>query len=529
MNHIKVPYSQTGFFSETILDYLDSVDPLRSFYAYEVDIESVPAIISNIQNKAPLHRSILVDAINDQYTGHSPHANTTDNIAKLQADTTFTITTAHQLNIFTGPMYYIYKIVNAIRVARDLNQKFPDYHFVPCYWMGSEDHDFEEVNHLHLFNKKLEWSNFQGGSIGTYTTDGILPLLDEIRSILRSGDHLDKLIDLMSKAYSTELLADAVREMLNALFGEFGLVVIDGNCRILKNEFKDVLVDELCNRSSAPIVQQQIEALAEAGYKSQAGPREINLFYTFERSRERIVPHAEGFQLVDTGTVFSHAKMMELVENKPERFSPNVILRPVHQQMVLPNIAYIGGGSEVAYWLQLRSLFDHHNVHFPMLLLRTSAQIISSNQLKKLKKLKIDLPDIFQNVDALKKSFLQRSQGEDLDLKKEHEQITDLFKSLIDKVRSVDGSLDQWIGAEGQKVHKSLDNISRRLLKSEKTKHDDSMVRIEKLRDQLFPGNVPQERKENFMSQYSKHGSNWLHDLVDILDPFEKRFYLITE
>ncbi len=527
MKYQKIDYSQTKVFSKTVIDYLNGSEELKSFQSYNIDITQVPNIIKDINQSQKADRANLVEALQYQYKDYVPNLKVVKNITRLRDKNTFTITTAHQLNLFTGPLYYIFKILNTIKVTNDLNTRYPNYNFVPCYWMGSEDHDFEEVNHTYLFNKKVEWNKFQNGSLGEYDTEGIIPLLEEVKSIIRQAPYLEELISALNRSYSHSTLADAVRVLLDELFGRYGLVVIDGNCIALKKPFTPIIEDELSNQTSSKLVQQQIEKLESAGYKSQASPRPINLFYKTQNSRERIVLNQSTFELAGSKRSFGKDDLLKTVIEHPERFSPNVILRPLHQQLILPNIAYIGGGSEIAYWLQLKTLFEHYNIHFPMLLLRTSAQIISKNHQKKLSKLNIDTSSIFNDVESLKKAFIAHQNEIDLHLSDEKEALENLFNELGNKSEKIDASLKSWIGAEGQKSLKSLENISKRLIKSEKAKNEQSMQQIEKLVDQLFPNGSLQERRENMMPLYAQYGPNLFNKLLEILDPFEQQFYLI--
>jgi bacillithiol biosynthesis cysteine-adding enzyme BshC len=527
MNHQKIDYASTNAFSKLVMDYTQHDKKLHPFINYLPQQTEIENIVAQIKSAQKMDRKALVREIEAQYKSFVPNLKVVKNIELLQQENTFTITTAHQLNLFTGPLYYIFKILNTIRVAKDLKQIYPHYNFIPCYWMGSEDHDFEEINHTYLFNKKLEWTNMQGGSLGAYSTAGIEPLIDELKTIIRQGAHLHEIIGIFKRAYTQEKLADAVRVLIDELFGQFGVVTIDGNCAALKQPFQEILKDELEHQTSYNLVGKQIEALEKVGYKSQAAPREINLFFNSENARERIIKTENSYQLADSNQEFSKEELFAIVDIAPEKFSPNVILRPLHQQLVLPNIAYIGGGSEVAYWLQLKTLHQQYNIHFPMLLLRTSAQILSENQLKKLAKLGIETTDIFKETEILKKEFIARQNIFDLELAEEHKTIEQLFSQLSDKASSIDASLKDWIGAEGQKTAKSLESISKRLIKSEKTRNDQSMEQIEKLKEMLFPSGSLQERKENFSPFFATSGNAFFNQLLEVLDPFDMRFSLI--
>jgi bacillithiol biosynthesis cysteine-adding enzyme BshC len=527
MNHQKIAYASTNAFNKLVIDYIHQEKNLRPFYSYLPEKQGIETIIEQIKSAQKMDRTALFKAVKNQYKKDVPNLKVVKNIELLQQENTFTITTAHQLNLFTGPLYYIFKILNTVRVASDLKQQYPQYNFIPCYWMGSEDHDFEEINHTYLFNKKIEWSHSQGGSLGEYNTTGIEPLIDEIKTIIRQGAHLHEIIGIFKRAYAQEKLADAVRVLIDELFGHYGVVTIDGNCAEFKKPLQAILKDELEHQTSFHLVQKQIEALEKVGYKSQAAPRELNLFFKTPYARERIIKTETGFQLAESNQHFTKEELIAIVDAAPEQFSPNVILRPLHQQLVLPNIAYIGGGSEVAYWLQLKTLHQHYNLHFPMLLLRTSAQILNESQLKKLAKLGIEHTDIFKDTETLKKEFIARQNVFDLELKEEHQQIQSLFDQLSEKATGIDASLKDWIAAEGQKTAKSLESISKRLIKSEKLKNDQSMDQIEKLKELLFPNGSLQERKENFAPFYAESGHAFFNQLLEILDPFDVRFSLV--
>lgn len=528
MHSTPIPYHQTGFFSNTALDYIDRADSLRPFYRYEPGMETFDQVLEDMKVNS-WSRETLVGALNDQYGDFDLHPAVEGNIESLNKENTFTVTTAHQLNLFTGPLYYIYKILNVIRLSEDLNARYPDHHFVPCYWMGSEDHDFEEINHTYLFNKRIQWTNEQGGAVGTYSTAGITDLIPEVRQIIRQGNHLDTLMNIMQDAYEEPHMSQAVRKLLHHLFASYGLVVVDGSTRSLKQPFSAIIIDELTNQSSSTIVNEQIGRMESRGYKAQANPRPINLFYNAGRQRERIVPDGEDFKLADSGEAFKRSQFLDIASNYPERFSPNVILRPVHQQCIMPNVAYIGGGSEVAYWLQLHTLFLHHGVHFPMLLQRTSAQIIAKFQAKKLDKYGLPLEQIFENADSWKRDYANQQQDVNLELKDEQTGVQSLFDKLKTKATAVDPSLDKWIGAEEQKVLNALDNISKRLIKAEKDKHDVAMNGMDNLKENLFPEGQLQERRENFMAFYAQEGPSWLADLKEELDPLDFRFKILHQ
>lgn len=529
MTDTQISFSQTNSFSKLIVDYLAEDVAVQPFYQYRPTIDAIEQVIADKQKEA-INRNTLSEAVWLQYESlENIPAQVSSNIHALNDKHTFCIVTAHQLNIFGGPLYLIYKIAQTISTCKQLKEKYPAYNFVPVYWLGSEDHDFEEINHIHLFNKKIEWTDKQGGATGAYSTQSILSALQELKSILGESSFADELMILMENAYHQETLTKASRYLANALFGKHGLVVIDGDDALLKRQFISILKDELLHQTSHQWVLQQNNKLENLGYKQQAYPREINLFYLSKNSRERIEYHlAENkYVVLNTSISFSREAILQELEQHPERFSPNVILRPLYQQKVLPALAYIGGGGELSYWLQLKTLFEQYSVCFPQLILRNSALLIHSATYKKIEKMHLSVLDFFQQTESLKKYYITQNTKEDLDITSFKLEVETTFIKLQELAKEIDPTLVGTVGAELQKSLQSMDNIQKRLVKSLKQKNETTLNQIEKIKMQLFPENTLQERIENFSAYYIKYGSAFIDDLVDIFDVYNKQFLLI--
>jgi bacillithiol biosynthesis cysteine-adding enzyme BshC len=309
MTVTQIPFSQTNLFSKLILDYISQHENVKPFYNYEVSIDAIESVIAEKQ-KETINRNVLVETIKKQYAGLEVPAHVSENITSLENPTTFCVVTAHQLNVFGGPLYYIYKIAQTISTCNQLKTKFPNYNFVPVYWLGSEDHDFEEINHIYLYNKKIEWQDKQGGATGEYSTNSILPLIEEIKTILGESEFANQLIEIFQKAYAQPTLTHATRYLVNALFGAYGLVVVDGNDTTFKQQYAAIMRDELVHQNSFKLVTQQLAQLDTKGYKQQAFPREINLFYLSKNSRERIVKENSEFRIQNSELKFTESEIL---------------------------------------------------------------------------------------------------------------------------------------------------------------------------------------------------------------------------
>ena len=522
-----ISFRHTNLFSNLILDYMSLHDKVKDFYHYPPTSDAIETIIED-KKRESIDRIVLADTVLRQYAGYSISTVVTEHIESLRNENTFCIVTAHQLNIFTGPLYYIYKIAQTISACRQLKEKYTTYNFIPVYWMGSEDHDFEEINHIHLFNKKIEWENKQGGATGDYNTASLLPLVDELERLLGSAQYTDVLSEHFRKAYLHKDLSKATRYLVDVLFGQYGLLVIDGNDKTLKRIFSDVMKDELLNRHSYKLVKEQLSKLEAKGYKQQATPRELNLFYLSKHSRERIEweESSATYKVVNTSVRFTKEEIEKELENYPERFSPNVILRPLYQQKVLPSLAYIGGGGEVAYWLQLKPVFEYYNINYPQLLVRNSALLINGHTLKKIEKLDFSLLDFFKDLETLRKEYIAAHTEENIDVTVYKSAISGEFEKLKELAKNIDASLVNTVGAEMQKSLQSIDAIEKRLMKSLKQKNETALNQIEKLKGQLFPDNSLQERKENFSVYYNTQGQEFIENLISEFDVYHKQFLI---
>lgn len=516
-----IPYSETGLLSKLITDYINQAPALAHFYNRPDVIE---AYFQQIEEKAAnypkAHRAILSESLQRQYGDLSITAAVNDNILALKDDKTFTITTGHQLSLFSGPLYFIYKIVSAINTAKALKSKYPDYHFVPVYWMATEDHDFEEIASFVTLTGKLKWERNVSGAVGRLDTSGLDQLFGVLKREFTSGKHAEEITDLFKKAYlKYNSLTEATRFLVNELFGETGLVIIDGDDRELKQLFTPYLEMELQHSFSYEAVRQTNEQLS--GYTVQVNPREINLFYMKDSIRSRIIRQDRIFSVLDTDITFTEEQLAAEVNKYPERFSPNVILRPLYQEVVLPNLSYIGGAGELAYWLQLKAVFQKADIVFPILKLRNSVVLLSEKEIRKIEKLELSISDLLKNVTDLTTFIAVRSADFPVNLTNEIAIVQELFSNLEKLVQKTDASFAGAVSAQKQKQLNGLLKLEKRLLNAQKRKNADEIARALELRKLFFPFQTFQERVLNFSVFYKDFGNSFTESLIDELDPFD--------
>jgi bacillithiol synthase len=513
-----LPLGETHSFSPIFLDYLAGEEALGSFYCCRPEVASVPKVIQQ-KKLTETARQTLQAAIQRQYGALKLAPALAQNIRLLSQPTTFTVTTGHQLNIFSGPMYFIYKIVTVVKACQQLKKLYPAHDFVPVYWMASEDHDVAEINHTWIEHQKITWNTPQTGPVGRFSLEGFEAVINAIPGSAEP----------FATAYrEAKNLADATRQFVNALFAEYGLLVVDGDDSTLKAQFSSVILDDLRTHRANDFVNEASGQLDALGYKSQIFPREINFFYMEDGLRARIVKENDTYHILGTDTYFDEVEMEHMVRDFPERFSPNVVMRPLYQETILPNIAYVGGPAEVAYWLQLKGVFDHYQVPFPLVMPRNFGLVVQEPVARKMKKVPLNLTDWFLPTDALATQFARTHSEHPLELASQQQKIERLFASIKTQAAAIDSTLEAMVLAQRKKALNSLQAIEKKMLRAEKRYLSDKIRQIQEVKQSLFPGGGLQERKWNVLP-FLWTNPQLIPQLVEHMDAFQFQMYVFFE
>ena len=533
-----ISYKDTGFFSPTVIDYLENRAELRSFYGYRPDMDGFAELLKN--KKVVADREILYRVLTKQYAHNEQGENSkfkiqnsklvADNIDLLKADNTYTITTGHQLNIFAGPLYFLYKIATAIKLAQQLKTAHADKNFVPIYWMASEDHDFAEINYTNIGGKKVHWWYEASGATGRINPDTMRQALNQYKGVLGMEGHSQELAEIVEAAYTRfDKLADATRYLVNALFGQYGLVIIDADDHEFKQQFAPIMEQDIIGQHSYKNISTTNEQLQKQGVHIQVNPREINFFYLKDSLRERIVFEDDSYQVMNTDIRFTEAELKQEIATAPERFSPNVVMRPLYQECILPNIAYIGGGAEIVYWLELKSNFDFYKVDFPVLILRNSAIVVRKEQAAKIERMDLDVAALFKQTDALQTEWIKKHSDHNLSLDGEWRELTSVFEKIKLRSYKIDPTLSASAAAVQARLKHAVDNLEKKLVKAEKRNYQVRLEQLAIVKAELFPKDSLQERTENFGLMYVKWGQSFIDELVHHFKPLDFEFTILTE
>jgi len=282
----------------------------------------------------------------------------------------------------------------------------------------------------------------------------------------------------------------------------------------------EVITDEVFNSRAESVLKDNLQFL-EANYKVQAQPREINFFHLGEGYRERIVKHGDGYAVNNTDVKFTAEELTTLIKEEPESFSPNVMFRPLYQEMILPNLAFVGGSGELSYWLELKPLFEYYNVNFPALIMRNSATIAGGAVLNKLQKLQMNATDFFGDIEELVKDYVRRNSTADTSLEAERASLEKVFEAIVAKAETVDPTLKQSAAGELQKALNALANLEGKMLKAEKRNQETGVNQLRSVHASLFPEGTLQERRENFMPYYT---AEFINTMVETLNPLDGEF-----
>ena len=522
-----IPYASTNSFSKIIEDYIEDISLLKPFFKHDVSLQGIKNAIKE-RKQYSTNRKLLVDVLQKQYASSTLTPKQKYNIEQLANDNCFTITTAHQPNLFTGQLYFIYKILHAIKLAAYLKTALPENNYVPIYYMGSEDADLEELNHVYIKGEKYEWKTNQTGAVGRMKVDnGLIALIDLIAGQILVEPFGNEIITALKNCYQlNNSIEQATFLLVNELFAKYGLLVVLPDNADLKRSFIPIVEKELVEGFSHKKVLETVKNVP-AKYKVQASGRETNLFYLKEDKRDRIEKVSGDWSVVNIGVRFTNAEILAELNNYPERFSTNVILRPVFQEMILPNIAFIGGGGEIAYWLELKKVFEAVNVPYPMLVLRNSFLLAGVDSTELISKLNFSTQNLFLPQQTLINNTVKNETALQLSLKTEIDELGTLYQKIKIISSAIDVSLTKHTDALHKNATNKLITLQKKMLRAEKKKFDAQIRQIQKLKNQLFPTNNLQERVENFLPYYAKWGGAIVDELYTSSLALEQKFSIL--
>jgi len=514
------------------LDYLYNFENVKEFYPTDFrDKDKYLQKFKKVAESSSGLRAELFSIISAQYNNVSPSGETNKNINLLKNENTLAIVTGQQIGIVSGPLYTLYKIITAIKLSKFLSERYDTFNFVPIFWLESDDHDFNEIRSINIINQTNDLVNiFYGdelhegdniGSVGLLKVNhSIHDFFSRLNENLRKTEFTSEIIKQLKNFYKEgNSLKEAFKQLIFWLFDYYGLLIFDPQDSKVKNLLKPVFKKEITDFRKHTAKLVNVSATLEEKYHAQVKVKPINLFYSIDGGRFLIEPLENEFGLKRKRKKFTYDELMELIENEPKNFSPNVLLRPICQDTILPTAFYVAGPSEISYFAQVMPLYEFYNIETPFLYPRSSATIVEKNITAILDKYDINITGLFIDQEKVKQKIVESISKTALDqiFNELTAKIDIAFDELKERLFEFDRSISEASLKYKGKVFHYTNELKNKAIESQKRKYESTLRQIDKAIIKIYPDNNLQEREINFIYFANKYGVDILKQIFEEL------------
>jgi len=539
---ITLPFSAIPGTPQLFNDYVTNESDARNYFmGHFSDLMAYETHLQLLERRTYL-RAQLYDALVAQNKGFFSPAASFSNLEAFKDERTFAVVTGQQVGLFTGPLYTIYKALTAVQLSRWLSDQFPAYRFIPMFWLESEDHDFLEINNAGVITKENEFARVQYAQpdeeddsrnltpISRLAIDErIESTLHALREHLQESDFTDEMFRTLRSMYTPgNGLQTSFARLFNDLYPESGLVFVDPSDPTLKQLLAPVILQEL---ETYPTTGEEVikrSAELEERYHAQIKPRAVNLFLLHRGNRYPVEPNEYGFFLRGTRQRFTNEEMLDIANNEPERFSPNVLLRPIMQDFLLPTAAYVAGPSEVSYFAQLQPAYDHFQVPMPVIFPRSSLTILERKVDKVFRKFELPYAAMFaDDEEAFRMITADDSTDNALDFDEFRQLMEEWSERFLKEAVRENANLEGPADTTVRNMRKALSVFEEKLFQHRRQKHDVLTRQIEKMHVYLAPEGKPQERQVNVTTFLNRYGRDILPRLEEASLPFPAEHRLL--
>jgi bacillithiol biosynthesis cysteine-adding enzyme BshC len=530
---MSIPYNSLPSYSELFIKYTDDFESLADFY--EFDFKKTEDFQKCIELKKETYlkgktffRNEVTDILKEQNKKFESSEKTFENIQLLNDHNTFAVVTGQQIGILTGPYYTILKALNTIQLSDKLKENFPEYNFVPVFWLEADDHDFAEINNIDIISKENELKNlkyFENGEeqekylkpVGKIIIDEhIESFKQDLRNSFNHSDFTDSLFDLINETYKEGTdLKTAFALFMNKLIKDKGLIFIDPTDNEIKKLLQPVFEKELATfpEICEKVINTSVEL--EENFAVQVKPKAINLFYIHEGNRYLIEPRENDiFALKHSRQKFTKEELFGLLESNPERFSWNVVTRPICQDYLLPTVAYIGGPSEIAYFGQFRQVYRSFDITMPVIYPRTSVTILENRVISFMEKYSIGFQEFFNEKEIGIKLLNENSDASaDQIFSDMKEEIRGIFYTYEKELVKIDAKQTEGFSKRNNQFLESLDVAKEKFINSQSKQNEVISNQLSKALLFVYPDNILQERVLNITYFLNKYGTEFINYL----------------
>ena len=509
-------------FSKLFKSYTSNFAELGEFYSVNpFNDDEIASKASNLK-KGSIHKE-FIGALKE-FHAHL-HLDQEAQIEKLSQTDSLAIVTGQQLGIYGGHLFTIYKTISTILLAKEWEKKL-SRPVVPVFWLADEDHDFEEISWFGIPGnddfKKLEYKAESNDQLVSdiFINDQIKELRTSIKSEMFDTDFSDEIWSFFDTCFQQgSTFRNAFASMMDHLFGKHGLLIVGSNFGAVKALLSDTFKGSIQNRSTIFNSLEEKTKKLDSNFHQQVVLSESNLFFIDDNDRRLKLDIEDGKWSAGTNE-WTEDELLDLIEIHPEKFSPNVFLRPIIQDQLLPTLGYVAGPGEIAYYGQMRDLYPHFDLEMPIIFPRFSATLIESGIDRVLDKIPFEFHRYGERIEDLEKEYAKKSESTDIealfkDWKNEVKSASEVPKEII---TDIDGSLEGLVGKTVSGFETELDKLKGRVYRSIKQQEETQLQRIRKIKGQLYPGNGLQERMVSFMYFMNKYGQGIWDELLNELE-----------
>jgi bacillithiol biosynthesis cysteine-adding enzyme BshC len=538
----EIQFSELPEQSKLYTDYIYDFEKVRKYYGVDFsndnELRNHFSIVSAGFNPK---RKKIVELLRRQNAQLNNSADYESMLATLSSENALAVVTGQQVGLFCGPLYTLFKTISAIKLASELKERFPEFEFVPVFWLEGDDHDLDESNHIHLLNSTSDVVRVE--AIFTNDEEENLQPLSEIKfdasieqvfqqvdALLPASDYKPALVNVLAAYYKEgETYSTAFARTLTKILGN-NILLIDPYDAEIKKILKPIFEKEFQTypKTSEEVIKQSAEL--EENYHVQVKPRVINLFYIEDGMRRGLEPIGSGMSLRGTKRKLMPEQIRMILETKPESFSPNVVLRPVCQDYLLPTAGYVAGPGEIAYFAQLKGVYQHFGVGMPPLFPRATATILERRVAKIMDKYQLNFLDAFENFEIIMEKALTAANPENIP--GEFEKTTAEIKKAIDRleplIMRVDPTLKGTMDSTISRMLYHLQHLEEKTTAGYRRKNEQVLQQTKKFQQSIFPNRELQERVLNFTYFYNKYGEEFMELLFRELPAYAKAHKVIT-
>jgi len=527
INFSDIPGHQNLF-----LDYLYEFENVADFFANDFrNRENYLKIFRSISESRQDFASRIPDIISNQYANLNPSGKTAQNIKKLADKKTLAIVTGQQLGILGGPLYTFYKIITAIKLSQFLSERYDDYNFVPVFWLEGDDHDFNEVRTIKIiddnnslvtvgYKEEIEEDDLKQ-SVGLIKLDNsINDFFTALEKELKETEFKSSLLQQLKNCFQEgRTFKAAFRDLIFNYFDNYGLVIFDPQTDEVKQLLKPIFKKEITDFRIHTEQLVHVSATLEELYHAQVKVKPVNLFLRVDEGRHSIEPVENEFRLRRKRKSYTQEQLLEVLENEPDKFSPNVLLRPICQDYLLPTAFYIAGPSEIAYFAQLKPLYELYNIVEPIIYPRSSLTILENSIAGSLDKFSIGINDVFVDVENVKKRIINSVEQSSVDemFSDISNQLENSFDQLKEKLFDLDKTIADSSNRYRDKILGTIAELKSKAEKAQQKKYEVTLRQIDRAAVHLFPNSNLQEREINFVYFVNKYGDEFLKRVFDEL------------